>query len=686
MHDALARGMQLQQAGDLDGARSVYNSILSSEPEHAEALHLLGTAFAQSGALEDGIDALHAALEICPDEPTLRRNYAEAQYCLGRQAVIDGALTEARISFAEAVGHNPDHHHAHRDLGSVNYRLGDLDAAEPAVWALLAQDPQDTNALLRLGLVQRRQGDVPGALKALWGAIGSDPDNPTPWTAFADAFQQIHFSAESDLDELLDTLLTLLACEHPDPQSLDRQAVRLFRRDPELAPLIDMAATATSWTALDSALLDHGGRDALARPVVRIALERTILADLAVERLLTGTRAIALDTLVSGRKAIPTELILSLAHQCFLNGYVWNYDQKEEAQVQWIVDSIAGADLAADPDNVMRVALLGCYLPLIEWERAEEVATMAANLGSGAFSELVLRQIIEPYEEIHLQELLPTYGPSVDDISDQVREQYEEHPYPRWTTAPHREPVSVAEALRDIAPYAAMQGLDEIDAPDILVAGCGTGKHLIEVARRFQQASVTGIDLSFASLAFAARKASESGLDQVKLLQADILEVGDWTERFDIVDCSGVLQHMRDPIVGWRILSGLARPGGLMRIGLYSERGRRSIVEARDFIADAGFDATVDGIRAARQVIAKHFEGRHAGPDSWRDFFSLPECRDLLFHVQEHQFSLLQIGPILEELHLEFVGFEFGGPEALASFRSIRTAPGAEQSLHDWHE
>jgi hypothetical protein len=44
----------------------------------------------------------------------------------------------------------------------------------------------------------------------------------------------------------------------------------------------------------------------------------------------------------------------------------------------------------------------------------------------------------------------------------------------------------------------------------------------------------------------------------------------------------------------------------------------------------------------------------------------MQECRDLLFHVQEHRFSLPQIGATLEELGLDFVGFEFGGPEALA--------------------
>ena len=682
---AFAQGLRLHQSGDLDAARSVYNTNLASDPEHADALHLLGTALAQTRAFEEGIEALKAALEIDPDEPTFLLNYAEAQFCLGCQALADGALADAHVSFSEAVGSNPEHQNAQLNLGVVAYHLGDLEGAESALTAVLAQAPQDTKALHNLGLVLRCKGDVPGSLAAHWEAIRSDAQNPSHWSVFADTFQQIRFADTSDIAELLSTLVMLLARDDIDHRAMAAQAVRLFRLDPALARLIEAAETGSK-AALDSILLDEGGIDAIMRPVVRLALERTILADLGVERLFTRVRSLALETFVSGRRAIPEQLIRSLATQCFMNGYVWSFDEKEVAHVEGMVDSLVGAELADDADNVTSIAMLGCYVPLIEWERAEEVATMAADLGSADFSELVLQQIIEPYEELQLQELIPTYGASHDDVSQQVREQYEEHPYPRWTTAPYREPGTVADVLRGLAESAAIDAAERIEAPSILVAGCGTGKHLIEVARRFQESQVTGIDLSLASLAFATRKASELGLEDVKLLQADILELEHWTERFDIVDASGVLHHMGDPVAGWRILSELVRPGGFMRIGLYSERARQSVVETREFIEGVGLEPTADGIRAARAAVAIHFEDQEAGPESWRDFFTMEECRDLLFHVQEHRFSLPQIREILEELGLDFVGFEFGGPETLASFRSDFPEPRAEQSLGAWHE
>ena len=40
------------------------------------------------------------------------------------------------------------------------------------------------------------------------------------------------------------------------------------------------------------------------------------------------------------------------------------------------------------------------------------------------------------------------------------------------------------------------------------------------------------------------------------------------------------------------------------------------------------------------------------------DFYTLSGCRDLLFHVQEHQLTLPEIAAFLAEHDLEFLGFE----------------------------
>ena len=104
-----------------------------------------------------------------------------------------------------------------------------------------------------------------------------------------------------------------------------------------------------------------------------------------------------------------------------------------------------------------------------------------------------------------------------------------------------------------------------------------------------------------------------------------------------------------------------------MRVGLYSELGRRHIVRARELIAEQGFQPTAEGIRACRAAIrARGDDPLLARFARSEDFYSMSGCRDLLFHVQEHRYTLPQIGAMLEELRLAFLGFELADGSARA--------------------
>ena len=52
-----------------------------------------------------------------------------------------------------------------------------------------------------------------------------------------------------------------------------------------------------------------------------------------------------------------------------------------------------------------------------------------------------------------------------------------------------------------------------------------------------------------------------------------------------------------------------------------------------------------------------------------RDFFSISECHDLLFHRQEHCFALPRIGTFLAESGLQFLGSDLDG-RTLQQFRA----------------
>lgn len=95
-----------------------------------------------------------------------------------------------------------------------------------------------------------------------------------------------------------------------------------------------------------------------------------------------------------------------------------------------------------------------------------------------------------------------------------------------------------------------------------------------------------------------------------------------------------------------------------MRLGLYSEHARQAVVAARKFIAERGYGASADEIRRCRQKLIASEEGSQFNTlFNFRDFFGTSECRDLLFHVQEHRYTLPELKQCIEELAVDFMGF-----------------------------
>ena len=206
---------------------------------------------------------------------------------------------------------------------------------------------------------------------------------------------------------------------------------------------------------------------------------------------------------------------------------------------------------------------------------------------------------------------------------------------------------------------------------------------------RYSNATVLAVDLSLSSIAYAIRKTNELGIANVEYAQADIMELGTLERRFDLIESIGVLHHLEDPIAGWRILTGLLRPGGLMKIGLYSELAREDVVACRRLISDKKYSASAEDIRRCRQdIVSLSAEGNDMLSQifSKNDFFSMSECRDLLFHIQEHRFTLPQLEETLTELELEFLGFEMREQGALTAFRKCNPQDTDLTSLRLWHQ
>jgi SAM-dependent methyltransferase len=188
------------------------------------------------------------------------------------------------------------------------------------------------------------------------------------------------------------------------------------------------------------------------------------------------------------------------------------------------------------------------------------------------------------------------------------------------------------------------------------------------------------------SLAYAKRKARELGITNIEFRQGDILELGSLGEHFDVIECAGVLHHLKDPLAGWRVLCGLLRPQGVMRIALYSEIARRFVVHAREFIRTEGYEATPDGIRRCRAaILARQDDARFEKLARSEDFYSMSGCRDLIFHVQEHRYTLPRIAAELDALSLRFLGFELPDPGVALDYRLRFPEDEGVASLDNWN-
>ena len=230
-------------------------------------------------------------------------------------------------------------------------------------------------------------------------------------------------------------------------------------------------------------------------------------------------------------------------------------------------------------------------------------------------------------------------------VSQKVAAQYEENPYPQWDLLP--------------LPNRSIYPSEIASAKEILIAGCGTGQHAFQAAEIFPNAQIDAFDLSYTSLSYALSKKRE---ERLSFFQADLLELDNWEKRFDLIECSGVLHHMEDPIRGWSILRKLLKPDGWMLLGLYSAIGRKDIAAARHLIQNRD-------LRTARQILLELADDHPAKAVTHTiDFYTQSGCRDLLFHAHEVTFNLEEIETILPTLNLRFDHF-IQRDEKLASLK-----------------
>ncbi len=432
------------------------------------------------------------------------------------------------------------------------------------------------------------------------------------------------------------------------PEAAYRVGLRVLRRDQAFGRAL-AAATRHDVAAVDGAVAVAAFAAALARPLARAILRSCLVTSPEVELVLTRWRR---RLLLDRSAEAPLDAIVSLALQCWLNEFVFAETKDETVALGQLSHS---ADAAA-------MAVLACYRPLTAPAHAKpEALDPAPDL-----APLLDAHVREPAQEAAFQSSLTKLSPVTDPTSRAVRDQYEANPYPRWVACQRDKPRRFAEFLSAMAQAYGVVAAAATSKPEILIAGCGTGMQAIQCAGQFDSARVTGVDLSRPSLAYAARKAHDARLKNLEFVAGDMLALAghsDWRDRFHYVECLGVLHHLAHPGQGLAALAACIKPGGLVYLGLYSATARRAVTAGRNVIAHEKLLPNPTGIRAFRKHVTDTL--RQTGPKAERllpltqfiDFYSMSMCRDLVFNIQEHQFTPASVVALVAAVGLEFLGF-----------------------------
>ena len=669
-HNSL--GVLFFQLKEYPKATSCFERAIEIDPNFADIYNNFGGLLHEIGDYQKAISCFEKAIEINP-------NFLDSHNNLGVTLNELGNNQKAISCFERAIEIDSNYVLAHYNYGNLFYKLGEHQKAMGFYEKVIMINPNNLNAHNSLGLSCKKLGLYDDALKHYKKVYEIDSEHNATKNLFillsSIPLSMFTKTATSSLKNIFLSLFRKNDISHMEIFYSTKSLIFLDADYSQIKQILN-----SNFELLTNKIVQKFIKEEL----IHLMLKKTIIMDELLEKFFTKIRCEILFTLENSDTSILKEhlnLITSLAEQCWLNEYIWFQSEKEIDFINKLRNKVE----SNKEIDELEVAILGCHIPLNRSEIIKDKLSVYKSKNT-FFNNLVTIQIKEPLKEVELLKSIKSLDTIIDSVSKKVREQYEEHPFPRWKYLSRHIPQFFLKYVNiDIQPNKIAHN-DKFKNPSVLIAGCGTGSHAIK-ATRINNAKILAIDLSLTSLTYAKRKSEELNIKNIEFLHADILQLKKLNKRFDIIESSGTLHHMRDPMAGLEILTDILEPHGLMSLGLYSKLARRQIRKARELIINKNFKNTIRDIKDVRElIIDKKKDLSFEGIVQMGDFYSTSNVRDLLFHVQEHCFTLPDIVIILKKLNLEFLGFTFQNPLVKKAFLTSFPNDKNLTSLDNWHK
>ena len=578
-------GIALQSTGDLAAAEDSYQRAITIDPEFASAHYNLAHARLLQSNFSAAETTFRKALRIRSAFPEALVGLSSALEALGRN-------DDASIALEKAISLRPDYVGALINAIMLQHKMGRIEAAANYSRRVLELEPENYLAHATLGVFEYGRGNLAEALSSLRLALTFNPDYSDAKRCLATvltAMGQSHAAVPIFLELLLEQPTSPQA-RRDLAQALDGVVLNLAgarERDQFLSLCMD---DSVSMLFLNPSIIafikGHAGFQLLQRsirqgiksfdlaapaidsflrePILLAALPRAPIVDAEVEEVLAYIRRctlLQLDGAFASADTTPdnfADFRFALARHCHFSGYIFHAGEDELQQVASLRKALE-EELAKATVNFSAIepALLAfsLYESLHVLAASERLLERDADDWSAAFRPIIREQLEHRIRERAIALDIPSLTPIDDRVSRAVRSQYEENPYPRWATVQFPKPEAFEVLARRLRPAAEIR-VRPRPVP-MIVAGCGTGHLPILYALLQPDSEILAVDLSLASLAYAARMTAQFGVSNIAYAQADILELGSLGRRFAIVECSGVLHHLDNPMAGWRVLVDL---------------------------------------------------------------------------------------------------------------------------------
>ena len=163
--------LRLSAGGQSTAAEAECRALLEQEPEHSDALHLLGMLLSGSGRLEEGLPLLARSLALRPLNPGFAINLAHA---LG----LAGRLSEAVAVLEPIALAHPTFIPGRLKLGQLLRHEGRLQEARGHFEFVAEREPRNRDAWMALGESALAMGLPEKAMPLLERAVALTPNDP----------------------------------------------------------------------------------------------------------------------------------------------------------------------------------------------------------------------------------------------------------------------------------------------------------------------------------------------------------------------------------------------------------------------------------------------------------------------------------------------------------------------------